>query len=376
MKKLYNNLLKLTQDADESKFFFKDFVNTFGTKLRVFSYHIASYSDWIKPDALECRGIMFEIDENEKPIRIVSRPMQKFFNLNENPLTMNLDYSKILYFMTKEDGSLISSYQDKGYLFLKSKTSIESDQVYQASAWLNKPENSAFRSAILDVTNQGYTVNMEWVSPDNRIVLGYEESKLVVLNVRHNKTGTYLDPQSLRRVAGFKGYVVEFFEAPTDAETWIKETRESVGIEGYVAVMEDNIFKLKTDWYCSLHHTKDSISNPKRLWECCAENATDDLRQMFEADKVSLKRIEEFDELYANTFSESLKFIKDFYDKNRGIGRKEYAIAAQIKTKEADKRHLFGLIMKMYTGFNTDLLISGIKDVLIKNSEIFVNDKS
>lgn len=373
--KLFENLMNLTMDSENSKFFFKDAFTSLGTKVRIFSYHIASYSDWLLPDALEARGIMFELDEDDKPVRIMSRPMQKFFNLNENPLSMNLNLSEIMFYMTKEDGSLISTYQDRGYLFLKSKTSVNSDQVQQAATWLNLPEQRDFRSALLDVTMQNYTVNMEWVSPENRIVLGYEEPRLVVLNVRHNETGEYLDPKTMTQIAGFVGRIVQLFNSPEDPETWVKETREAQGIEGYVAVMPENMFKLKTDWYCSLHHTKDSINNPRRLWECCSENATDDLRQMFESDKISLTRINDFDSIYSNAFSDSLLYVRDFYNKNRGKDRKEFAIQAQIKTKEDDTRYLFGLIMKTYTGFDAEKIVNEIKQVLVKNWDFFIKEK-
>ncbi len=78
--------------------------------------------------AQKFRGIMFEMD-GDTPIRIASRPMEKFFNLNENPMTMGIDISDVEYIMDKADGSLVSSYVDDGYLYLKSKTSLYSDQV-------------------------------------------------------------------------------------------------------------------------------------------------------------------------------------------------------------------------------------------------------
>ena len=165
------------------------------------------------------------------------------------------------------------------------------------------------------------------------------------------------------------------FEPPVDGQAWVDETRSATAIEGYVAVMPNTLFKLKTDWYCSLHHTKDSISNPRRLWECCSENATDDLRQMFEADKISLQRINEFDELYANAFSESLRYVRDFYNANRGQDRKTFAVAGQVQTKADDKRHLFGLIMQTFNGFDADKMIDLIKQMLVKNWELFVKEK-
>lgn len=83
MEKLFDQLMKLCEDPNgKAKFFFKDDVTGMQTPIRVFSYHIANYSDWILPGALECRGIMFEMD-GEKPVRIMSRPMEKFFNVGE-----------------------------------------------------------------------------------------------------------------------------------------------------------------------------------------------------------------------------------------------------------------------------------------------------
>ena len=49
------------------------------------------------PGALEARGIMFEIDHSNcnEPIRIASRPMQKFFNKGES-LKLNKSNEELL----------------------------------------------------------------------------------------------------------------------------------------------------------------------------------------------------------------------------------------------------------------------------------------
>lgn len=362
--------MKLVED--DNLFYFVDDYTSLGAKVRIFSYHVASYTEWCKPDALEARGIMFQIEEDGTPIKILSRPMEKFFNLNETPFTMNLDLSKIMFYMTKEDGSLISTYMNEDYVSLKSKASIKSEQVIDASEWLNKHET--FKNALLDVTKQGYTVNMEWTSPKNRIVLSYEKSKLVVLNVRHNETGEYLSLADIRQISGFNGYVVEFFNAEADPEEWIKEMRKMQGIEGYVVIMPDVIFKLKTDWYCTLHHTKDSINSNRRLWEVCAEAATDDIIALFEGDQVAINRIKEFDKIYADLFSESLKLITSTYKTNLGLNRKDFAISAQNITKDLDKKYLFSIIMNTYQGLDYEKVCNQIKDVLVKYWKKFVPD--
>lgn len=87
MNELFKNLMALTGPDDISKFFFKDFKTQLGTKCRIFSYNYASYSDWLKPGALEARGIMFELDDDDQPVRIMARPMEKFFNYAEFDVT-------------------------------------------------------------------------------------------------------------------------------------------------------------------------------------------------------------------------------------------------------------------------------------------------
>ena len=55
---------------------------------------------------------------------------------------------------------------------------------------------------VYGVVKSGFTVNFEWCAPHNRIVLGYQEPKLSVLNARHNRTGEYMDWGLLKRIFG------------------------------------------------------------------------------------------------------------------------------------------------------------------------------
>lgn len=84
---MYNDLMNLVSNSDV--FYFQDF-EVDGHTYRIFNYRLASYTDFMQPSALECRGHMFEIVGGDKcssqydsPIRLATLPMQKFFNLNE-----------------------------------------------------------------------------------------------------------------------------------------------------------------------------------------------------------------------------------------------------------------------------------------------------
>lgn len=368
MKKLFNQLMKLCEDPNgKAKFFYKDDVTGMQTPVRIFSYHIANYSDWILPGALECRGIMFEMNA-DKPVRIMSRPMEKFFNVDENPLSMNVKFEDAMFYMTKEDGSLISTFYDKGVLGLKSKTSIHSDQVNLAAQWLNGQPD--LKEHLKELSSRGFTVNMEYVGPKNRIVLGYEEAALRILNARDNETGEYVDMYEIYDDAVLRPYIANIFDASVCSYDWVDEVRKMEGIEGYIIVLPNQMVKLKTDWYVALHHTKDSINNNRRLVDCCVENVTDDLRGLFVDDKMALTKIHDFETHYSEKLNEWFGRIINFIESNRHLDRKSYAIKGNTEFK--DVRFLFGIVMNSYAGWSQEVVIEGIHEAMKKNYELLV----
>lgn len=372
---LYNDLMALVEKSEA--FYFKDFVIDFSV-YRIFNYRLASYTEFLEPSALECRGIMFEIDPAYEdvlssrpatPIRLASLPMEKFFNLNENPMTMDLDLTKVQKVELKADGSLISTYRHENDLRLKTKGSIESDQCYAAMKWLeDKPD---FVTALTVAEELGYTVNMEWCAPDNRIVLGYLEPQLTVLNLRRHTDGKYFnifkpscvsnptfdvlrenhierleidDPvsfvASIPQMEGVEGYVVE-----------VDVTREGEDEFGEKYEYEDTMrVKIKTEWYLVQHRAKDSINSPRRLFEACIEEATDDLRSLFFDDPIAIKMIEEMEKFAEGVYNHTVDQVERFYERNKGLERKDYAILGQ---KELDKK-IFGLAMSKYLGKDVD----------------------
>ena len=174
---LFNNLMTLCDSNDA--FYFAD-QELHGRTYRIFNYRLATYTHFLEKDSLECRGIMFEIDGDGNATRLAAHPQIKFFNLNENPFTMDLDITdgSIERIELKEDGSLMSSfvYDDKGHarLGIKSKGSLHSDQCAMTYKYLER--NRALEEELRLIGKEGYTVNMELTSPNNRIVLNYGSS--------------------------------------------------------------------------------------------------------------------------------------------------------------------------------------------------------
>lgn len=373
IKSLFDNLMNLCSD-DSNTFFFVDTTSSMQSKFRIFSYYIASYSEWLKPDALECRGIMFELDDNNNPIRIAARPPKKFFNLFENPFTEDIKDDQVGLAFKKEDGSLISSFIDKGELFLKSKGSLFSQQVLDSQKWLYDERRKPLLECLKWYAENGITINMEWVSPDNRVVLTYDEPRLIILNARNNITGEYIDLEDLVKDQTVNQYMVDNHPFETINEL-IKEVQELKDQEGYVVYNSkgaEPVFKIKCPWYVHLHSVKSSVSSDKNLWEAVAEGVSDDIKALFETDKASLDRIAKFESIYKKQFSFVYKTTTEIYNKLRGNSRKDYAIESQSILNEIGYPQLFNIVMRLYLNGPDESIVDLIKDHLVKFIDVYL----
>lgn len=378
-KTLYKNLLKVVEENEN--FYFVDQTTAMQTKVRIFSYHLGSYSDWLKPGALECRGIMFQMEE-ETPVKLLSRPMEKFFNYAEVKAWEKLKDAPALIgdtvidVMVKEDGSLISTFDDSGYLGLKSKASIQSEQAMDASAFLfSHPE---LRERLYALVKDGYTVNMEWVSTKNRIVVGYAEPSLIILNVRDNDTGEYVPYKTLFNDLVLRRYLVERTAVEISGLDGISSFAEYAysleGFEGYVVQTNKGFVKLKTNWYVNLHRTKDSINNNKDLFLNIVDNTVDDLKQLFIDDILALKKIDAFEVLFIDSLNRLLKLAFKQVEDNKGKSRKDYAIALSSDLT-TEGRIIFGPLMNYFSSSDKEKLVADIQGMMVKNYADFIPDE-
>ncbi|CAL9971097.1 RNA ligase and tail fiber protein attachment cata lyst [Vibrio phage D479] len=375
IQKLYDDLMALVESP--GKFYCVDHINTSNERLRVFAYHVAQYEDWLKPSALECRGIMFQIDDDGKMIRLVSRPMEKFFNDKENPMTMNIDYKTAVSVMDKVDGSLISTYitgeGDHQTFGLKSKTSISSDQAIAANRYIKLRENRVLFDFVEDCSFMGITVNMEYTAPNNRIVLEYKEPKLTILNMRDNETGDYVDFDTIPNhiLNSLQPWLVDEYDASIAFEDdFVESIKAMVGIEGVIVRTPDIQTKIKTSWYVNLHRQKDSVSNPKRLVETVLNNHHDDLYSLFCHDQNTIDRIREFELHVVDKLQRDIANIQRHAAQNRHKSRKDYA----IEGKRVTEPHLFGVYMNRYESINQDIY-KQLVSVYLRRPELLVPEK-
>lgn len=345
---LYNELMALST-LDES-FSYNDEIGEYNDEFdvyRVFTYRLSTAESFTLPSALECRGIMFRLDKDLNPVKLVCRPQTKFFNLNENPqsfVSKDLPFNSIKCVMKKLDGSIINSYIDlKGKLKLKSHTKLDSPMAISAYEFLTN--NSDYFNAVLDAENKGYTVNFELTSPSNCVILFYPETKLTVLNVRNRLTGEMIFGEHLKEVfPDLFEYSVQKNEGMIDSTFPVTSTvyesalavRDMPNIEGFIIVLEDGrTLKVKSDWYCWRHRTLDAILTTKGMFFMVLTESSDDCKQLLSGSPETVKKIEEMENFVKECYNGIKHRVEEFYNANKHLSRKDYA--AKIRSDYVNK---------------------------------------
>lgn len=376
---LYNNLMAISSSSrSESAFYYvdQDVISEKnpekyqGWKYRIFGYMLASYTDFLQPDALCCRGTMFLINEKQEPQELTCLPMKKFFNLGETPIGMVSDriLNEDVLITEKRDGSLMSTYVDiDGNLKLKSKMSIKSDHCIEAMKLLDTDRYKKLKeylnflarsTAVYDTADM--TVDLEWTSPNNRIVLGYDTDELTILSGQ-----SLYDTSSVKLLTNRpKWATTKIIEYPTiwslktfNDKSILKENKE--GIEGYVVELKDGLrVKIKTDWYCLLHKNKEKMSTPCNLYELCLNEQADDLIALFTGDDTTIQQIKDMQLRAKKEYYELKGSCDAFYSCNKELDRKSYAIEGQKMLTSSE----FGLAMALYLGKEPDYV-----KILVKN---------
>ncbi|HAN4489897.1 TPA: RNA ligase, T4 RnlA family [Escherichia coli] len=374
---IYEDLMHLCNTNDA--FFYVDHKSPAGGTYRVFSYRLASYTDFMQPNALETRGSMWEIDEEGEMIRCAARTMKKFFNAYENPATMfpaNTTCDDMAVVMPKLDGSVISTYRDNdGEIRCKSHTALYSDHAINSTRLIN--ENQNLYQYIDEAERLGYTVNMEYTSPEYRIVLPYQVEQLFVLNVRHRVSGELLCGKALRdKFPCLAQYSTNMtgkdihhtFPVRNTFRESVEEVHKMLDIEGFVCILNNGTMcKIKTDWYSSLHLTKDSIIIDSHLYEAVLNGSSDDLKQLFSTDEYAMQKILRMEQLVFSCYNALQDEVESFVKEHKHLERKEFAMKVQeCLTNELNRQ---GLAFAMYNNKKVDY-----KETLIKYMKIVLKD--
>lgn len=212
----------------------------------------------------ECRGLIFSKDGS-----LISRPFRKIFNYLEKAESRDLTSEdlKAATILEKLDGSMIrplltqwNELTQSGTWCLATRKGV-TDVAMMAEEFLSSSGQWAAYSRFFDSCWEfGYTPIFEFCSRDNRIVLDYPESKLVLLALRNMERGYYMPYEYMTRFAESMPVVRQY--KLDDQEDPVAFIRAQEGLEGYVFCFPDGErLKVKADEYVLLHRTKDQISS-------------------------------------------------------------------------------------------------------------------
>lgn len=361
VQQMFKDLMGLP--AQSEAFYHQDQIGPDGATYRIFLYRLASYTDFLLPGALESRGITFRHNVENRVWELVSRSQTKFFNWKENPFTMDVDLTKIEYAMVKEDGSLISTYTDMNWrLALKTKGSLQSEQAVNATAWLYHPDRDAFRNTLAGLDRGGWTINMEWTSPLNRIVIPYQQDKLIVLNARHRLTGVHMEREYLEQVIP-EEYLVKI------SDLMVEDVAAALGTEGTVVWFGNGAqpveaMKVKADAYQILHRLKDGVNQPNALFEAIIHEQIDDIRASFAADPAVQLMISTMEEVVSKPFNHFVAVTTELYEKYKHLDKKDFAITVQKEANELldhDAGSCFYVAVNMYLQRNHNTISSFVR---------------
>jgi RNA ligase len=292
----------------------------------------------------ECRGIIFD-----KEGKLISRPYHKFFNISEREETQikNLDFTSQHILMEKMDGSMIRPLWINhllGGMRLATKMGV-TDIAMDAEQWLVLQSNAnAKQKWISDQVNSNKTPIFEWVSPNNRIVIHYDEADLVLTAIRDNKTGVYLDINSAN--APFT-IVPQYGSLTMPIEQYIEKARQMIGREGDVIRWSNgHMGKLKNDTYVRIHKTKDRIRSNRNIVDLMLNNELDDL--MPHLDAGDTKRVRDFEADFWKAIGEKEKslteMINNIIELSQG-NRKTIALQfIPSMNDKADSAFIFGVL--------------------------------
>jgi len=210
----------------------------------------------------ECLARGLVIDEEKRTV--VATPFPKFFNYGE---MSNSFPTGPFQAAEKMDGSLGVTFWYEGDWHVATRGSFQSRQAEWATQW--------FRSNVapkLPPRYQGSTILVEIIYPENKIVIGYDFSALVLLGAYHENGQEYTRAELKELAATVQIRLAELYQFGSVEDVLQSAMRLPANKEGWVLRFPSGYrMKVKGDEYCNLHRSISSIT-PLNIWAMMKEN--------------------------------------------------------------------------------------------------------
>ncbi len=283
-----------------------------------------------EPVVQQCRGMVVDTQR----CQVVAWPYNKFWNHGEG-LAASIDWSTAQV-QEKLDGSLMILYWlngPNGWLDDTGKWYVASSGHPVAGGSFGT-EARTFGEAFWDTwnalgysligANQCMTYMFEFCATPNRVVVRYEQPRIVLHGVRHNITGEEYGADYGKAVADSMGceYVRSFPISSIQDCLKAAEELDPISQEGFVVV--DGAFnrvKIKSPRYVILHHMKGDAT-PRRAIELWQTGETQELLTHFPEMAAQIQPVQ-------NDLDEIARLAILDYQGAPQTSRKDFALAVK-----------------------------------------------
>lgn len=283
------------------------------------------------PIVMECRGLIIDHSFN-----IVSRSLDRFFNIGEQPDTqVHLDWTKAEC-AEKVDGSLIKIYNWKGTWYCSTRGT--------AFAESNCNFGDSFKSLIfkaLDCDDEiefqhlcnlwldsDWTYILELTCRENRVVKSYDGYTLHYLASRHNQSGEFGDDYEKQAALMIGAREINTFKF-SSVDDCINTAKHLPDLEeGYVVYQDGKpVCKVKSPAYVAVHHIRSNVSSTRALIKIALLGEKDELCLYF-------PEYEKDVDMYLEVWLKLSREIADIYKELESIeNQKDFAVELLKKTK-------------------------------------------
>lgn len=323
------------------------------------AYNISDRNTFKDPLACEARGITFDKETGN----IIGRPLHKFFNLGEREDTLknNVNFSDIFSIWDKIDGTMISLHRVNGNLAVKTKKSFLSNEAKRATQFLSKPENQNILKFCNELVDE-FTPVFEFTDPENTIVISHKKMDVVLLHVRHIKTGSYIpynDPDltalvekyNVKRLSPLNLKQTE--KGTLDIDFVLEDLKVIEGIEGYVMQFNDGrMIKIKSDWYNAQHRAEAGLRE-RDVVKMFLDGTLDDVKGALKTDGYDITKLESIESNVLAELNKMETYITEKVELLKGLDMKSAALKIN---NEMPNNPLNGFVLISLRGKEPDLM--------------------
>lgn len=216
-------------------------------------------SDFSQEICKEARGLILDMQDN---FRVVRYAFKKFFNIDEG-FAARIDWDTAVA-SEKIDGSIMSVWYARGEWHLSTNGTIDAFKAELGGIGPYKNFGELFESVLPLSTFANYNKHRCWtfelVSPYNKVVIDYPETKVYLLSVRNMDSLEELDFDAVEMIADANGIAVpERYDLNDEADYRQLVEQMPEGHEGIV-VRDANSerVKIKTLLYFEMHKAKNN----------------------------------------------------------------------------------------------------------------------